>query len=124
MGFNNNRIKGGDSAGKIIFKPSPPPPMLSADVRSKVLVLLLLIQYLLLLPLFVRVLCLVLVCNAGLSSFAVTLLRKRDLVALLSLCFSCHVAFIVLCLSTRCHGLVYVVCDCGILVILTSGLQI
>ena len=34
LGFNNNRIKGEDSVSKLLFKPSPPPPMLSADVCS------------------------------------------------------------------------------------------
>ena len=53
--------------------------MALAAVRSKVMVLLLLINFLMFLPLFVGFLCLVLVLLC-LSSFAISLTRKRDLV--------------------------------------------
>ena len=60
--------------------------MAEAAVRSKVVVLLLLIYCLLLLTLFVGVLCLVLVLLFNTlcpSSFAIILLGKRELVAFL-----------------------------------------
>ena len=49
------------------------------------------------------------------SSFAIILTRKRDLVALLLLYFGCVVTVNVLCLYLT-HGAVgwYAVCDCGI----------
>ena len=77
-----------------IFKP----PMTSAAVRSKAMILLLMIHCLLLLPLcrgfmfkcksFVLDPCFVL---SVFTSFAITLLRKRELVALLKLCSYFHV---------------------------------
>ena len=60
--------------------------MAQAAVRSKAVVLLLLIYCLMLLPLFVGVLCLVLVflfSTLCTSSFAIVLMGKRELVALL-----------------------------------------
>ena len=67
---------------------SPPPPaaVAKAAVRSRSVVLLLLIHCLLLLPLFVGVLCLVLVLLFSTlcpSSVAITLMGKRESVALL-----------------------------------------
>ena len=62
------------------------PSVASAAVRSKAVVLLLLIYCLLLLPLFVGVLCLVFVLLYSTlcpSSFAIILMRKRELIALL-----------------------------------------
>ena len=62
------------------------PPVASAAIHSKVVVLLLRIHCLSLLHMFVG-LCLVLLCNAilsVLSNFALFSLRKRELVALLS----------------------------------------
>ena len=61
-------------------------------VRSKAVVLLLLIYCLMYFPLFVGVLCLSLFCHALLcvhSSFAIILKRKRMLAALLSLSYGC-----------------------------------
>ena len=67
---------------------------LSLSVRSKEVVLLLLIYCFMYLPLFVGVLCWSLVWYAllyVLSSFASILTRKRELVALLLLSFGCVV---------------------------------
>ena len=61
-----------------------------AAVLSAAVVLLLLVHSKLLLPLFVRVLCLFFDCYSVLcvlSSFAVSLVRKRELIALLLLSF-------------------------------------
>ena len=60
--------------------------MACAAVRSMALILLLLIRCLLLLPLFVEVVCLVVVLLFSTlcpSSFAIILIGKRELVALL-----------------------------------------
>ena len=68
------------------------PPMALAAVRSKAMVLLLLIYRLIYFPLFVGVLCFYLFCYALLcvhSSFAIILKRKRKLVALLLLSYRC-----------------------------------
>ena len=73
--------------------------MAKAAVRSKVVVLLLLIYCLRYFPLFVGVLCLSLFCYALLcvhSSFANILKRKRNLVALLLLSYRCLVTVNVL----------------------------
>ena len=77
------------------------PPVTQAAVRSKVVVLSLLIYCLRYLPLFVGVLCLYmyLFCYALLcvhSSFAIILKRKRKLVALLLLSYRCIVTINVL----------------------------
>ena len=69
-------------------------PYVLAAVRSKVVVLLLLIYCLMYFPLYVGVLCLYLFCYALLcvySSFAIILKRKRKLVALLLLSYRCIV---------------------------------
>ena len=71
-----------------IYVISSKPPVVYADVRSKavVLLLLLLIYCLLLLTLFMGVLCLTIVLlfrTLCPSSFAIILMGKRDLVALL-----------------------------------------
>ena len=69
--------------------------MTSAAVRSKAVVLLLLIRCLVCFPLVVGVLCLSLFCCAllyVLSSFAIILKSKRELVALLLLSYGCLVA--------------------------------
>ena len=68
------------------------PQVAKAAVRSKAVVLLLLIYCLMYFPLFVGVLCLPLLCYALLcvhSSFTITLKRKRTLVALLLLYYRC-----------------------------------
>ena len=73
--------------------------MTKAAVRSKAVVLLLLIYCLMYFALFARVLCLSLFCYAllcGHSSFAIILKRNRKLVALLLLSYSCIVAVNVL----------------------------
>ena len=73
--------------------------MAKAAVRSKVVVLLLLIYCLMYFPLFVGVLCLSLFCYAllcVLSSFAIILKRKRKLVALLVLSYRCIVTINIL----------------------------
>ena len=70
------------------------PPVAWAAVRSKLVVLLLLIWCLMYFPLFVGVLCLPLFCNALLcvhSSLAILLKRKRKLNAWLLSCYSCIV---------------------------------
>ena len=70
-----------------------------AAVRTQAVVMLLLIYCLMYFPLFVRVLCLSLVCYALLcvhSSFAIILKRKRKLVALLYLSYRCLVTVNVL----------------------------
>ena len=70
-----------------------------AAVRSKAVVLLFLIYFLMYFPLFVGVLCLSLFCSAMLCanfSFAIILKRKRKLVALLLLSYSCTVTINVL----------------------------
>ena len=70
-----------------------------AAIRSKAVVLLLLICYLVCFPLVVGVLCLSLFCYALLcvfNSFAIILSRKRELVALLLLCYGCLVTVHVL----------------------------
>ena len=62
------------------------PPVASAAVCSKAVIMLLLVYCLLLLPLFVTVLCLVLVLLFSTlcpSSVAIILMRKKELVALL-----------------------------------------
>ena len=75
-------------------------------------VLLLLIYCLLLLPLFVGVLCLVLVLSFGTScpsSFAIILMGKRELVALLKYCDSQYTVALP-------HGAVgwSAVCECSV----------
>ena len=62
------------------------PPVASAAVRSKAVIMLLLVYCLLLLPLFVMALCLVIVLlfsSLCPSSFAIILMRKTELVAYL-----------------------------------------
>ena len=83
-------------------------------VRSKAVVLLLLIYCLMCFSLFVVVLCLYLFCYALLcvySSFAIILKRKRKLVALLLLSYRCIVTINILWLFLTMPS---VVCDCGI----------
>ena len=83
-------------------------------LRSKAVVLLLLIRCLVCFPLVVGVLCLSFYCCAllcVLSNFAIILKKKRELVALLLLSYGCLVTVNVLGSSSRCRGLV---CDCGI----------
>ena len=78
---------------RLLFKP-PPPLVGKAAVCSRAVVLSLLIYCLMYFLLFVGVLCLSLFCYAllsVLSSFAITLKRKRDLVALLLLSYGCLV---------------------------------
>ena len=78
------------------------PPLVQADVRSKAVVLLLLIYCLMHFQLFVGVLCLSLFCYALLcvhSSFVIILKRERKLVALLLLSYICIVTVNVLWLS-------------------------
>ena len=73
--------------------------MAKAAVRSKAVVLLLLISCLMYFPLFMGVLCLYLFCYALLcvhSSFAIILKRKRKLVALLLLSYRCIVTINIL----------------------------
>ena len=87
-------------------------------VRSMAMVLLLLIYYLLVIPLFVGVMCLVLVLLYSTlcpSSFAIILMGKRKRV----ICFTLTV-FLIAC-DSQCsvalpHGAVgwSAVCDCGI----------
>ena len=75
------------------------PRVAMVGVRSKAVVLLLLIYCLMYFLLFVGVLCLYFLCNALLcvhSSFAIILKRKRKLVALLLLSYICTVTIIVL----------------------------
>ena len=75
------------------------PPVALAAVRSKAMVLLLLIYCLMYFPLFVGALCLYLFCYALLcvhSSLAIILKRKRKLVALLLLSYRCIVTINVL----------------------------
>ena len=87
-----------------------------ASVRSKAVVLLLLIYCLMCFPLFVGVLCLSLFGYAllcVLSSFAINLKRKRELVALLLMSYGCLVAYILCYVFSRCRGLVCSLC-CGI----------
>ena len=70
-----------------------------AAVRSKAVVLLLLIYCLMYFPLFVGVLCLYLFCYAllcVLSHFAIILKRKRKVVALLLLSYRCIVTINIL----------------------------
>ena len=89
----------GASKMHLSFPPPPPPPEAWADVRSKTVVLLLMIYGLMYSPLFVEVMCLSLFCYALLcvhSSFAVILKRKRKLVALLLLFYRCIVTINVL----------------------------
>ena len=74
-------------------------PVAYAAVRSKAVVLLLLIYCLVYFTLFVGVLCLSLFCYALLcvhSSFAIILKKKRKLVALLLLSYRCLVTVNVL----------------------------
>ena len=88
------------------------PLVAQAAVRSKAMVLLLLICCLVSFPLLVGFLCLSLLCCAlfcVLSYFAIILKRKRDLVSLLLLSYGCLVTVNVLWFSSRCHGL-----DCGV----------
>ena len=92
----------------------PPPPVAKADVRSKKVVLLLLIYCLMHFPMFVGVLCLSLFCYALLcvhSSFAFILKRKKKLVALLLLSYICIVTINVLwlLLAVPWVGLQYVI---------------
>ena len=64
----------------------PPPPVPYVADRSRAVFLLLLIHCFMYLPLFVGVLCLSLFCNVlhgVLSSLAIILMKKRELVALL-----------------------------------------
>ena len=73
--------------------------MACAAVRSKAVVLLLLIYCLMCFPLVVGVLCLSLFCCALLwvfSSFAIILKRKRELAAMLLLSYGCPVTVNVL----------------------------
>ena len=73
--------------------------MAKAAVRSKVVVLLMLNRCLVCFPLIVGVLCLSLFCCVllcVLSSFAIILERKRELVALLLLFYGCLVTVYVL----------------------------
>ena len=73
--------------------------MASASVRSNAVVLLLLIYCLMYFPLAVEALCLSLFCCAllcVLSSFAIILKGKRELVALLLLSYGCLVTVNVL----------------------------
>ena len=66
--------------------------MAEAAVRSKAVVLMLLIYCLMYFPLFVEIMCLSLFCYALLcvhSIFAIILKRKRKPVALLLLSYSC-----------------------------------
>ena len=75
------------------------PPVALAAVRSKAVVLLLLISCLVCFPLVVVVLCLSLFCCSLLcvhSSYAIILKRKRELVALLLLSYGCLVTINVL----------------------------
>ena len=75
------------------------PPVASAAVHSGAMVLLLLIYCSMYLPLFVGVLCLAMFWYAllcVLSSFAIILKRKRELVALLLLSYGCLVTVNVL----------------------------
>ena len=69
-----------------------------AAVRSKAVILLLFIYCLLFLPFFCGSSmlgpCFAVLCVG--SSFAIILLGKRELVALLLLCSECHVAVVVL----------------------------
>ena len=83
-------------------------------VRSKAVVLLLLIYYLMYFPLFVGVLCLSLFCYAllcVLSSFVIIFTRKRELVAFIVLRMACYRK----CFVSLPHGAVgwSAVCDCG-----------
>ena len=82
---------------------------LKAAVRSKAMVLFLLIDCLMYFPLFVRVLCLTLFCYALLcaySSFAIILKRKIKLVALF-FCLTDVLLLWVFCdSSSQCRGLV------------------
>ena len=74
-------------------------PVSKAAVRSKAVVLLLFICCLVCFPLAVGVLCFSLFCCAllcVLSSFAIVLKRKRELVALLLLSYGCLVTVNVL----------------------------
>ena len=76
------------------FKP-PPPPMASVAVRSKVVVLLLLIRCWLLLPLLDSVIVLCFAVRYFVhSSFAIILVGKRELDALLCLSPCCLVAVV------------------------------
>ena len=84
--------------------------MAQAVVRSKAVVLLLLIYCLMYVPLFVGALCLSLFCYALLSvhfSFAIILKRKGELVALLLLSYRCLVTVYILWLflTVPCVGL-------------------
>ena len=72
--------------------PPPPPPVTFTALRSKAVVLLLLIYCFMYFPLFVGVLCLSLFCYTLLcihSSLAIVLKRKRKLAALLLLSNRC-----------------------------------
>ena len=88
-------------------------------MRSKAVVLLLLIYCLMFFPLFVGVLCLYLFCYALIyvhSSFAITLMRKRKLVALLLHCILLRRSCYYKCSVALPHAAVgwSAVCDCGI----------
>ena len=85
-------------------------PMVACAVRSKAVVLLLLIYCLKFLPLYVGALCLSLFCFALLcvhSSFAIILKRKRELVALLLISYICIVTVDVLWLFVAVPWIVY-----------------
>ena len=74
----------------MLLRPPPPPPLAWAAVRSWAVVLLLLICCLVCFQFVEGVLCLSLFCCAllcVLSSFAIILKRKRELVAFLSLSY-------------------------------------
>ena len=90
------------------------PPVAKVAVRSKAVVLLLLIYSLMYFPLFVWVLCLSLFCYALLcvhSSFSIILKRKKKLVALLLLSNRCIITISVLWLFLKVPwvGLQYVI---------------
>ena len=73
--------------------PHPHPTVAKAAVRSKAVVLLLMIYCLMCFPLFVGVLCLCLFCSAIFcvhSSFSIILKRKRKLIALCVLSYRCY----------------------------------
>ena len=92
------------------------PPVAYAAVRSKAVVLLLLIYCLMYFPLFWGVLCLSLFCYSLLcvhSSFAIILKRKRKLVALLLLSYRCIVSINVMWLFL---AVPWVGLQCGIVV--------
>ena len=95
---------------------APPPPVASATVRSKAVVLLLFIHCLIVVaPIVCRDLVL---CLCFVLQYVVLFLvlqpscrgKERELVALLLLCYECHVTLITTLLSffdssSQCHGL-------------------